>query len=432
MNKLQRLPLWLTYSLLVYMPFHVFLSTWLSTYTGGLEIWKAAKDILVLVLAPVLAWVAYKQRLFRQKTFRILFCLTLLYGAVHGVWVFNHLLDRPTLFEAFVYNNRLLWYVLIGYLAGSVSQKQPKNLIKLILGVSTIVAFLGVLQYFLPKDFLTHFGYSVTRGVKPNFFIDDRPSLPRIMSTLRDPNSLGAYLVLPSLLLSYLALKKPSKSLLILGLLTLHLLALFLTFSRGALIGLGLGYVVVGYLTYRKHIASWMKNNVLLIAVIVSVFTAFFIVGRNSSVVQNYLLHRTTSTVQADPNQLRVELQKKAAKSVLHKPFGHGPGTAGIVSIRNPKTSLLTENYYLQIAYEVGFPGLLIFIVVLVEVYRALLHVAKVNSLQPVLIASFWSYVAVALLIHLWSNEAVAAQWWLVAGVVVGANNTTKSLRSPV
>ena len=51
MQKLRYIPYFGALGLLIYMPFHIFLSQWLSTYTGGLEAWKIGKDVSILLLA---------------------------------------------------------------------------------------------------------------------------------------------------------------------------------------------------------------------------------------------------------------------------------------------------------------------------------------------------------------------------------------------
>ena len=54
---------WLFYlalGLVVYMPLHVFIVQSASLVTGGIEIWKAAKDLLLLTAIPGMLYVAYK------------------------------------------------------------------------------------------------------------------------------------------------------------------------------------------------------------------------------------------------------------------------------------------------------------------------------------------------------------------------------------
>jgi len=36
------------------------------------------------------------------------------------------------------------------------------------------------------------------------------------------------------------------------------------------------------------------------------------------------------------------------------------------------------------------------------------------------LLASFWGLIATNMLLHTWSNEAVAVVWWMLAGYQIG------------
>jgi O-antigen ligase len=281
------------------------------------------------------------------------------------------------------------------------------------------VALLGVLQYFLPKDLLSHLGYGLERGARSAFFIDDNPTLPRIMSTLREPNALGAYLLLPITFLTLLFARiRDKRRLLLGGMLTLHLLALFLTFSRSAWLAAILAVSIVLWFEYRKNMAILIKRFWPLLVGLVLLGSLALFMQRDSSFVQHYITHSTEETLEdLDSNDYHKLLVWQAAIAVVDQPFGHGPGTAGLASIQNPAGANLTENYYLQVIYEVGIIGLLVFIALSVVAYYRLAK--RRDWLGTVLLASFWGYVLMNMLLHTWSNEAVAAQWWLVAGAAL-------------
>lgn len=423
MERIKQLPLWGVYALLAYMPFSLFMSRWLSTYTGGLGIWDAAKDIATLVLLVVALIVARGQGLFKDKTAQGLFLIVTIYGLLHLAFIVLDASDQDfrSWTVATLYNCRFLAYAFIAAVAGFELKKIPlRTIIKIVVIASTITCLIAFIQYLAPSNLMTHFGYSIERGAKPSFFIDDKPDLPRVMSTVRDPNSYGAYLILPLSLLWALILKKSGSLKLLIPLLLVHGLALLLTFSRGAWLGAAIsGLLVTGYL-YKNEITSLIKKYYIILAVLsLCVISAGFVL-RNSYVFKNVIFHSDESTVMDDPNELRVQLQNKAVQEIADDPEGHGPGTAGLVSIGNPKGTFLTENYYLQIGYEIGVLGLALFISILVLVYRSLTKDAD-SGLRAVLVGSFWAYGFISLLIHLWSNEAVAAQWWLLAGLVAGA-----------
>lgn len=156
------------------------------------------------------------------------------------------------------------------------------------------------------------------------------------------------------------------------------------------------------------------------------------IVFRNSYVVQNVVFHADQSTTLEDPNELRLRFIKESIDGVLAVPLGSGPGTAGLASIRNNVQGVqLNENYYLQVATEVGIVGLLLFLAIIVLVARSL-NGARSNDLFAVaLLASFAGLAFTNTLVHIWSNEAVAYTWWGLAGLMlVGGSHFTTAKNS--
>lgn len=422
------------------MPFHIFLSQSLSLITGGLSAWKIAKDVitaLLLAATVLLVVLTLKDQHSKKKFYR--------YGLFAGfylllhflLWALNPGLYRQSALLGTVYNNRLLWYLLIGLGAALLWPKkvEQKRVLRIVIFVSTAVCFLGVLQYFLPKDLLTHFGYSITRGVKPNFFIDDKPDFPRIMSTLRDPNSLGAFLILPITVLMYkLFHGAKQRRNLVVGLLGLHGLALFLTFSRSAWLGTVISVAVLGAYELRTSLKPFLAKYWPLVIGVVLLVGSLTLTLRHQYVVQNIISHSDKSTSaksQNDSNGYHWLFIKRGLEGIVRQPLGHGPGTAGLASIQNPKGGFLTENYYVQIGYEVGVLGLLAFIFIQVVLYKKLLQ--NKTPLAICLLASFWGYILVNMLLHIWSNEAVAAQWWLLAGLAIGLDKrSTKKSRTAI
>ncbi len=408
------------------MPFHVFLSQSLSLVTGGLDEWKVAKDILAAVLALFTFCIVIQQKRSTRLS-NTLLGLGVVYGILHiALWIAHPHIYRPSALLGTLYNNRLWLYGFIGLGAALLTRQKQFNqtaLMKVVLGVSTIVAALGVAQYFLPHTLLTHFGYGPKRGTVAAFYIDNRPNFPRIMSSLRDPNSLGAYLILPLTLLTSLMFRavNDKQRALLMMLAGLHLIAIFLTFSRSAWVGAALSVGLLLLWQYSSKIMGLLRRwwpvaaSVLLIGM-VATYTA-----RNTYVFKSVVSHHTGAPqgVAYDSNGFHWVFAKRGLEGIVRNPFGHGPGTAGLASIQNPAGSFLTENYYIQIGYEVGVLGLLLFLAINVVLYRQLWR-RRDSPLSAMLLCSSWAYVLVNMLLHMWSNEAVAAQWWLLAGFVAG------------
>jgi hypothetical protein len=433
MEKILRLPYFLTISLLIYMPFHIFLSQWLSTFTGGLEVWKIWKDLLLLGAILLALGLVFIKNSFKDRLFWLFTGLSGLYFSLHLlIWQFNSEISDKVALLATAYNSRLLGFAILGWGTAIVAKKylDIKKVFMIVIIISTVVCLFGIIQYSLPKDFMSHFGYSLDRGVKPNFFIDDKPDLPRIMSTLRDPNSLGAYLIVPITVLVGAWLKRPKLRMLLSGLLLLHGWALFLTFSRSAWLGtLASVCIVLGWV-HRKKLKGFARKYSLYVAAAVFALLLGVFLLKDQYFIQNVVFHADESTKLTNPNDLRVDFAQKVSNQIVEQPLGHGPGTAGLVSIQTDKV-VLTENYFLQIAYEVGIQGL-IFLLALMLFLLRLLWLGRHSTYSKILIASFIGLSISSMLLHTWSNEAVAAQWWLLAGLVVGRLNRRNPSRPAV
>ncbi|HEX9153572.1 MAG TPA: O-antigen ligase family protein [Candidatus Saccharimonadales bacterium] len=434
MIKLSRVPYIASLLLLAYMPFHIFLSQSVSLVTGGLEAWKIGKDVFLVLACLFTICLVYAKRK-GNRSLSILLGLTFLYGVFHLVlWAFNPDIYGRSAILGVIYNMRLPLFAILGY--GSVLLL-PKfvfsSVIKVVLIASTIVAFLGVVQFVLPGDILSHLGYSVDRGVRAAFYIDDNTALPlRIMSTLREPNALGAYLILPATAFGLLALRESNKNrrLVFTGVFVLQSLAILLTFSRSAWLGFGLSLFLVVWWQYNAFVAAFLRRFWSLLATLVVVLSVGVFSVSNTDFFQQYIIHGNSSeqVQDLDSNDYHKLLVKRGLEGIVEKPFGHGPGTAGLASIQNPSGGQLTENYYVQIGYEIGILGVALFCVLNAWIYIKIW--SRRDYVALVLCASFWGYVLTNMLLHTWSNEAVAAQWWILAGMALSARpKTTKNVR---
>ena len=428
MQITKRLPYYATVVLLAYMPFHIFLAQSLSLLTGGLDIWKVAKDALTaLVTLFVICILLITRR--ASKTFYVLTGFLGVYAALHaGLWLTHPDIYKQSAILGSVYNIRLLCFLLLGYGAVRLYPGMfPRRIItRLVVGAAALVAILGLVQYFLPPDTLTHVGYGIDRGARANFAIDDAAGFTRIMSTLRDPNSLGAYLIVPMGIVALKVLQKGSRyrRMMLTGLLGLMAVASLLTFSRSAWMAIAITIGLIALWRYRQMVQMFVKRFGLVVIAVVVCLSVLAYTQRHSSFVTSYITHSSTGSSDIDSNQYHWLFVKQGIDGIIAQPFGHGPGTAGLASIQNPHGSFLTENYYVQIGYELGVVGLLFFVAVQVWIYARLWR-QRQDSMVIVLLASFWGYVLMNMLLHTWSNEAVACQWWVLAGIGLALAETT-------
>lgn len=428
--------------LLAYMPLHIFLSTWIGTSFGILEFTKVFKDIVLIIGFFLVLLASIKQIWLRQLLKEKIVWLIASYCALNIVYAILKKTDQDAEILGIVYGTRFFIFFLYGMLLAQLydAKKLLKQAITVVMVVALIVLLFGVVQYILlPNDALTHVGYQRSTGVLPAFFIDDKPDLERVMSTLRDPNSFGSYIIIVGILAfavlgikqkkQYIKLPKISVRNINLVATCFHilvLLCLWFTFSRSAWIGFLAAtgvYIVLGKNIIRQYISKkvLIVGSFLLLALATSLYSS-----RNTYFMQNVILHKDNSTVLEDPNQLRVRFWQESLDYIKQNPLGYGPGTAGLASIRNNvQGTVLTENYYLQILHELGVIGLALFLTIGLLVANKLFD-KRNNTIALALLASFTGLAITNFLVHIWANEAVAYTWWGLAGVLIALNQPTK------
>lgn len=430
MEKIRRASLYLFFGLLVYMPLHIFLSTWLGTTFGVLEFAKVFKDIVLFAGFLMIFAASVREAWFKTFFKDRLVWLIAGYALLTVLLALIKPTDQEAETLAVVYNLRFLLFFVYALLLSRFYKGQwlVRKAMQTVLAVGLVVMVFGAVQYlWLPDSALRHVGYNRSNGVLPVFYIDEKPDLERIMSTVRDPNSYGAYLLIIMAIATSVWLWNKNKDLrkMMLGFLGLAVMNLYFTFSRSAWIGavLTVPVVLIMYAKYKKGFnvsrKIWLPAAALLLILLGSAYAA-----RDTYFVKNVVLHSDESTVMEDPNELRIRFFRESLQASAENPLGFGPGRAGIVSIRNDEQGvLLTENYYLQILYETGVVGLILFVGILVTVAWRLYRLGGAWA-ATALLAAFVGIAASNVLNHVWTVEAVAYTWWGLAGLVLARGNT--------
>lgn len=418
--------------LLAYMPLHIFLSTLIGANIGGLDFLKAAKDPIALFGFCLVFFKSVNQPWFGKWLRDKLTITILIYALLTVILAIVKSTDLDAEILGLVYNLRFPMFFLYGWLLTMwlPAKTLAKQATSVVLISGFLVTMFGIFQYLLlPNDALTHLGFTKANGVFPAFFIDNKPDLERVMSTFRDPNSLGSYLIIIiSLIGAKLLSAKRNQKLFWAGYGLAAGLCLFLTFSRSALLGLvvaGTTAVLLAGPKLARH--RLFKPATLGLATLVILLAGGLLVARNTYVVKNVIFHADQSTVLEDPNQLRAKFAKQSVKDIANHPLGQGPGTAGLASIKNDQATKLNEDYYLQIGTEVGLLGLVLFAAILILTVLKLWP-GRSDLITVALLASFAGLAVTNLLVHIWSNEAVAYTWWGLAGVYAISTKQSKSL----
>lgn len=413
---------YLTAAVLALVPFHAFLTIWLSSAFGHYTAFRLWSAVLLLVLVVMAAVVLWRDRaMYHRFRAMTLWQLIALYAALSFVLGVAALATGAVTVTALGYGLLSnLRYLAFFFALAVIAYKQSwlrRHWQSLILWPAAIVSIFAVLQYLvLPADFLTHFGYNGST-INPISTINNNPEYPRVMSTLRGANPLGAYLVVVLGLIAALFVSGYKRRLVtVLGVLSAG--ALLFSFSRSAWLGtcIALGTVAVVSLQ-TKH------SRRILIAgagVLVLLAAIGLYLSQHNAALQNALYHtEDKSTVSVSSNDSRESALKRGARDVVHEPFGRGPGSAGPASIYNTgQPTRLAENYYLQIGQELGWIGLVLFVAIQVLVLLALWR-GRSDPLSLGLFASAIGLVLVNLLSHAWTDDTLAFLWWGLSGIAL-------------
>lgn len=418
-------------AIMALLPFHALISTWGGTTIGPYELWKVWKEILlILLLIPAGTLVvrdkALQKKLLNSWIVRICF----MYTVLHLISAAVMMRDLDALAYGLAINLRIVGFFLVSLILFSSIKISKNVLLKVLLIPCSMVLVFGLLQLFvLPTDFLAWFGYEKGVTIAPSINIDEQPDQLRIMSTLRGPNPLGAYLILPGITLFILAWKNMdwvkrrltiAKSKQYTGAAFIFialLIVLYATHGRASWIGffaaLGVGLFLL--------LPAKMRLYLIVAGITGSVVAAGLAYQyRGSSFVQNVILHDNPETgAEMTSNDGHLVALQQGLSSVADRPvLGCGPGCAGPASFYNDKGGSLSENYYVQVGQEVGVAGTALFVALSVLVGMSLWQ-RRSDTLALALFASLVGISLANLLLHIWADDTLAYIWWGLAGAVI-------------
>ncbi len=407
------------------MPLHIFLSTWVGSSFGVLGALKVTKDIIMVAGFIITTSLCIRKQWFKTILADRLLWLIVGYGTYTFILALLKSTDKDAEVLGLVYNTRFLVFFIYGLLIYRLTKTERavvKQALMAVFATAILVLVFGLLQYLLmPSLYLERFGYSQANGVLPAFFIDNKPDLERIMSTLRDPNSYGSYLIVITSLAIVALTRNKRLRLVLSGVLGLAIINLILTFSRSAWIGfLASLFTLFIFEAKRRLKKPQVKQLAMVLVLLCFVVISFFVAQKNSYFVQNVVFHADNSTTLEDPNELRLRYWRESIAKIIQNPAGSGTGTAGLASIKNKKQgTVLNENYYLQIAFEVGIIGIALFISILAVLGYKLAQQSYHDWFSLALFSAFLGLAVTNFFVHIWSNEAVAYIWWGLAGIAL-------------
>lgn len=404
--------------IIVLLPFHEFLTTWIGSNFGHLDAWRIWKEILILLLTPLVAYIIYKtprlRKWLKEDWIVKLILVYCLLSICLGVWAYNTgRVNLNALADGLITDLRFPVFFIISAVAAYNAHYLKKYWQYMLLIPAALVVVFGIVQLFLPIDFLRHFGYG-PKTIPAYETVDQNLRYHRIQSTLRGANPLGAYLIL-TISACFINLKKYKWPKLSLALISI--VALFFTYSRSAYVGLAVSLVVLYYLIGLNR--KWRKQFVVGCFGLAMIFVLLVVALRYNSTAQNILFHTSnTSKSQTSSNAVRFSALKNGLHDVIHQPFGEGPGTAGPASVHNNHPARIAEDYYIQIGQETGWLGLAIFITINILVGLRLWQRQK-DPMASLLLASLIGISLVNLVSHAWADDTLGLLWWGLAGIAL-------------
>ncbi|HSW37830.1 MAG TPA: O-antigen ligase family protein [Candidatus Saccharimonadales bacterium] len=416
---------WLISVIMVLVPFHAFLTVWLSTFIGHYTALRLWKEVLLAICGLGALYLLATDHKIRTHTLSrrlvwLIWGYVLVQLACGLVAYKRQAVDAKALAYGLLINLRFLAFFLVTWAVALRTSRLNKLWPRLLLWPAAVVVIFGVIQeFFLTPRFLEHFGYS-KYTILPFQYVDNNHAFLRVQSTLRGANPLGAYLVvIVSVLLVYLLSAKDSRRFKQgAAFLAITLTTLFFTYSRSAWIGTALAATGIGLIALKK------KNTKILIVGLAAgliVLGGGVLVGlRHNSLVENTLFHTTAkSHSKVTSNGSHLFLVRNGVEDILKNPLGKGPGTAGPASVYNNHPPRIAENYFVQIGQETGWLGLALFLLINAGV-GYILWLRRSEPLALALFASLIGLTVVNLLLHAWADDTLAYIWWGLAGIAIG------------
>lgn len=408
--------------ILVLLPVHAFISTWGGTTVGPLLVWKSWKEILLALLVPLVIWYCLLRPDVAKTVWNHwLTKLVALYVVLQFVFAITSQASTDAALAGLLMNVRFFAMLVLAMVVLASGHPAVLRLKKWLPGwlLATTVALsvLAILQVtVIPRNFLAQFGYNKDTTIAPYLEVDQSSSALRAFATMRGPNPLGSYLLLP-LALAVVILARQRRNMLAWAALVLGTVALVLTSSRSAWLGGLAGLLVLALAMVPKaQLIKWAKRGAIpaIIALIIFGWLAVTVPQVRLAVFHSRADRATLTTGSSDEHwQKTID----GIKDVAAHPLGQGVGTAGPASFYNKnQPPKVAENYFVQIGQETGVLGLAIFIaincVVVMQLWRQ-----RADPWAKALLASFVGITVVNFFLHGWADDPTAMTWWGIAGL---------------
>ncbi len=298
-------------------------------------------------LVYLFQWMTGRRRLFQLTPLHPVFVGLVLVLVMAFILGLGHASLRPDILRQFA---ELLLSIGLALVLCDVIREEGvlRRVMVVFFVMAAVTALIGIGLYVLPNATtesllvrFAQFGYPNGGVIR---YVEDNPALAeRAIGVWIDPNAFGGVLAVLGAITLPLAFSQQTSRLirfLVWGAMGLVGLALFLTYSRGALLSLGAAFVFIAVLRYRRLLWLMLAVGVLILVL---------------PMTQGYVLRMIEGFQVADPaTQMRVGEISDALKLIQRYPV-LGVGFAGTPT---RDVYLGVANLYLTLAGNAGLVGL--------------------------------------------------------------------------
>ncbi|GAB4246087.1 MAG: hypothetical protein Kow00122_03070 [Thermoleophilia bacterium] len=367
-------------------------------------------ELLILGCLAAIAFSALVLRRSRLLTVPVTVPLLLAFAVGLASVVVNDVPREVALFGLRVTFQPLLFFY-VGYLLPR-DRRWLKVTVAVFLAASLLMAIHGLYQY-------------ATGAPMPASWVDAREAgsiTTRAYSIVENPNGLGAFLLIGSLLAAGLALASPARRL-GLGFAAVSLVlaaGVGVTFSRGAWLGLVFGILVMAALAYRRLLAALVAGGLVAPLLLPAAFLQRLTFAFSSAYISKSLAAGRLFSWKA-----------AVTKAVANPLFGVGLGTFGGSSAALfGYGRLWVDNFYLQLAAEGGIVLLFLFLWLLLRVAKGIVgaYLAVRESwfergFTAGVFGAFAAVVFANLTAGVWETVVVGSAFWFLSGLAASPLN---------
>lgn len=218
----------------------------------------------------------------------------------------------------------------------------------------------------------------------------------RAAGTFKDPNVLGPFLVAPVLYMLHLVISRPlHRTAAPLVLAGVMVLAVLLSFSRGAWVNLALGVLIYGYLAFITAASSGQRARVVLLGSAgVAALAGLVAIAAQFDAVADLLSQRATLEQSYDAGpEGRFGGQAKALELIADTPQG-----IGALTFSDKYHHEEVHNVYLSILLNAGWlGGGAYWLIVAVTVGLGLRHILRASKTRALFLIIYAAFLATVL-----------------------------------